>query len=93
MAGVTTTVPNLADVIAKVMHREEALEIVFTDHTRVACDGPGGALGHPRTFYSLGDHGYAECGYCDRVFVYDPSRAGQQLEGAAALALAAPKAS
>jgi len=48
-------------------------EVVYVDKTRVACDG-GGALGHPRVWYSL-DDGEAECGYCDRKFVYDPEKA------------------
>ncbi|MFN0024200.1 MAG: zinc-finger domain-containing protein [Parvularculaceae bacterium] len=49
-------------------------EIVFVDKRRVACDGAGGALGHPRVWYSL-DDGEAECGYCDRKFVFDPEKA------------------
>ena len=44
------------------------------DHARVACDGasdiPGGAaLGHPRVFLQIDEHGYVDCGYCDRRFV------------------------
>jgi uncharacterized Zn-finger protein len=38
------------------------------DH-RVACDGGGGALGHPRVFMEMGAAGFVECGYCDRRFV------------------------
>jgi uncharacterized Zn-finger protein len=49
-------------------------ETVYVATRRVACDGPGGALGHPRVWYSLSD-GEAECGYCDRRFIYDPARA------------------
>ena len=49
-------------------------EIVFVAYHRVACDGGGGTLGHPRVWYSLKD-GEAECGYCDRKFVYDPEKA------------------
>ena len=33
----------------------EAPEIVETDTTRVACDGGGGALGHPRVYLEMGD--------------------------------------
>ncbi|HBK92752.1 MAG TPA: zinc-finger domain-containing protein [Parvularcula sp.] len=43
-------------------------EVIYVDKTRVACDGGGGALGHPKVWYSLED-GEAECGYCDRKFV------------------------
>ena len=46
-----------------------APEIVETDNTRVACDGGGGALGHPRVYLQIDEKGYAECGYCDRRFV------------------------
>jgi uncharacterized Zn-finger protein len=42
--------------------------IVVQDH-RVACDGGGGALGHPRVFMEMGAAGFVECGYCDRRFV------------------------
>ncbi len=33
----------------------EAPEIVETDNSRVACDGGGGALGHPKVFLEMGD--------------------------------------
>ncbi|MFC6197623.1 zinc-finger domain-containing protein [Ponticaulis profundi] len=58
---------------------ETAPEIlVVTDH-KVACDGGGGALGHPMVWYEMGDDDYISCKYCDRVFVlkdseHDPSR-------------------
>jgi uncharacterized Zn-finger protein len=47
----------------------EAAEIVETDSTRVACDGGGGALGHPRIFLEMGDEAQVECPYCDKRFV------------------------
>ena len=40
--------------------------------TRVACDGGGGALGHPKVYLQIGDEGFVECPYCDRRFVLDP---------------------
>jgi uncharacterized Zn-finger protein len=46
-------------------------EVIVTHEHRVACDGGGGALGHPRVFLELGDKPYVECGYCDRRFVLD----------------------
>ena len=50
------------------------LEITRVTQRRVACDGaadiPGGAaLGHPRVFLQIDEHGYVDCGYCDRRFV------------------------
>ena len=53
----------------------DAPEVIYVKDRRIACDGGGGALGHPRVWYSLED-GEAECGYCDRKYIYDPSKAG-----------------
>jgi uncharacterized Zn-finger protein len=47
----------------------DAPEIVETDNSRVACDGGGGALGHPRVFLEMGDETQVECPYCDKRFV------------------------
>jgi uncharacterized Zn-finger protein len=44
-------------------------EIVKVRSRRVACDGVGGALGHPRVWLEMGEAGFVECGYCDRRFV------------------------
>ena len=43
---------------------------------RVACDGGGGALGHPRVWLELGGKPYVDCGYCDRRFVRGPAAEG-----------------
>jgi uncharacterized Zn-finger protein len=47
-----------------------APEIVATTSRRVACDG-GGALGHPKVYYEIGEEGFVECLYCDRRFVLE----------------------
>ncbi len=47
----------------------EPPEVVVVDEHRVACDGVGGALGHPRVWLEMGARGFVECGYCDRRFV------------------------
>jgi uncharacterized Zn-finger protein len=44
-------------------------ETIEVDATTVACDGGGGALGHPRVYIDLRKAGTGECGYCDRRFV------------------------
>jgi len=49
-------------------------ETAFVTTTRVSCDGaagiPGGAaLGHPKVFLEIDEHGYVDCGYCDKRFV------------------------
>lgn len=44
-------------------------EVITVNKRRVACDGDGGALGHPRVFLEMGQGNYVECPYCDRKFV------------------------
>jgi uncharacterized Zn-finger protein len=44
-------------------------ETVRVETARVACDGDGGALGHPRVYLQIDDKGFVDCGYCDRRFV------------------------
>ncbi len=44
-------------------------EVIAVETERVMCDGGGGALGHPRVWYEMGDEDFVECGYCDRRFV------------------------
>ena len=45
-------------------------EVEIVTQTRVACDGSGGALGHPRVWLTIPEEtGFVECGYCDKRFV------------------------
>jgi NADH dehydrogenase (ubiquinone) Fe-S protein 6 len=54
-------------------------ETIVVETRRVRCDGAsairGGtnfrpsALGHPRVWLEIDEHGYVDCGYCDRRFV------------------------
>ena len=45
-------------------------EVEIVTQTRVACDGGGGALGHPRVWLTIPEEtGFVECGYCDKRFV------------------------
>jgi len=46
-----------------------APEEVVVRSRRIACDGVGGALGHPRVWLEMGSGGFVECPYCDRRFV------------------------
>jgi uncharacterized Zn-finger protein len=50
----------------------EEPETQIVHDTRVACDGGGGALGHPKVYLQIGDEGSIDCPYCDRRFVLDP---------------------
>ena len=47
----------------------EAPETIVVNKTRIACDGGGGALGHPKVYLQIGEEGFVECPYCDRRFV------------------------
>ena len=44
-------------------------EVIEVDGHKVACDGGGGALGHPLVYMEMGEKPYVECSYCDRRFV------------------------
>jgi len=46
-----------------------APEVVVVRSRRIACDGVGGALGHPRVWLEMGEGAFVECPYCDRRFV------------------------
>lgn len=49
-------------------------EIITVTTRRVACDGVGGALGHPRVYLEMGEKDFVECTYCDRRFVLAAGR-------------------
>lgn len=43
-------------------------DVVLVTTRRVACDGGGGALGHPKIWLDMGQDNQVRCKYCDRVF-------------------------
>lgn len=45
-------------------------EVVLTTAHDVACDGGGGALGHPIEYMTLGKVGVVVCKYCGRRYVH-----------------------
>jgi uncharacterized Zn-finger protein len=49
--------------------KPEPPEVIEITGKSVACDGGGGALGHPKVFLTLDADGSVECPYCDRMFV------------------------
>ena len=55
-------------------------EVITVRSRRVACDGVGGALGHPRVWLEMGEADYVECSYCDRRFVLRRGSAGTEDE-------------
>lgn len=54
----------------------QPVETIYVDGHRVACDGGGGALGHPKVWYEMGEEGQVECLYCGRVYVQRPAADG-----------------
>lgn len=51
-------------------------EVIEVTAPQVACDGGGGALGHPRVYLHI-DHDKGDrvtCGYCSRTYVYRPAK-------------------
>ena len=55
-------------------------EVIVVRSRRVACDGVGGALGHPRVWLAMGEADFVECSYCDRRFVLAAGVEGAESE-------------
>jgi uncharacterized Zn-finger protein len=55
-------------------------EVITVRSRRVACDGVGGALGHPRVYLEMGEADFVECTYCDRRFVLAAGTEGPESE-------------
>jgi len=47
------------------------LELIYTKERRIACDGGGGTLGHPKIYLEMGDSTQVICPYCSRHFVLE----------------------
>ena len=61
--------PEPAPAKAALVPDLPAPETVVVSVRRIACDGVGGALGHPRVWLEMGAGAFVECPYCDRRFV------------------------
>lgn len=49
----------------------ETIEIATLE---IACDGGGGALGHPKVFLHIDqESGHVTCPYCSRLYVFKPA--------------------
>lgn len=46
----------------------EAPEKIRVEEHRVACDGGGGALGHPLVYLEMGHQHSVQCPYCGRLY-------------------------
>ena len=65
---------------AQVSAGAPAPEVCTVRSKRIACDGVGGALGHPRVFLEMGEADFVECPYCDRRFVLASGSEGAESE-------------
>lgn len=72
----TTTRPETL----RVTPDPSAPEEVVVRSKRVACDGVGGVLGHPRVWLEMGEANFVECLYCDRRFVLAAGSEGREDE-------------
>ena len=52
----------------------EPPEILTVDSEVIACDGGGGALGHPRVWLNMEGKGEIDCPYCGRRFILEQGR-------------------
>jgi len=43
-------------------------ETIYVKKTTIACDGDGGALGHPRVFLNVGKNIETVCPYCSKTY-------------------------
>ncbi len=62
--------------MANAAHPAPQPEIIVTDQHRIACDGGGGALGHPKVFLEMGQDDFVECPYCDKRYVLADGASG-----------------
>ncbi|MBO9709883.1 MAG: zinc-finger domain-containing protein [Caulobacter sp.] len=64
-----TTAPTAMEPATVEVGAGPAPETVLVRSHRIACDGVGGPLGHPRVWLEMGAAGFVDCPYCDRRFV------------------------
>jgi uncharacterized Zn-finger protein len=47
----------------------QPFETIYVGENIVACNGGGGALGHPLVYLNLSTEGKVECPYCSRLYI------------------------
>ncbi|MDJ0387786.1 zinc-finger domain-containing protein [Roseomonas sp. E05] len=60
--------PNLTQYTPKALAGVTPEELIEVQSRVVACDGGGGALGHPKVFLRIEDR-QVTCPYCSRTYV------------------------
>ena len=76
----TTTRPEPVPAKPALTPDLPAPEEVVVRSRRIACDGVGGVLGHPRVWLEMGEASFVECPYCDRRFVLAAGSEGREDE-------------
>ena len=79
-AAATTPQPEPAPARPAPIHDANPPEVIEVRTGRIACDGVGGALGHPRVWLEMGEATFVECPYCDRRFVLAAGTEGPEDE-------------
>lgn len=51
------------------MAEKQPTEVLDVEDVVVACDGGGGALGHPMVYLNIAASGRVDCPYCGRRYV------------------------
>jgi uncharacterized Zn-finger protein len=64
-----STAPTAMEPVVAAAGAGPAPETIMVRSHRIACDGVGGALGHPRVWLEMGAVGFVDCPYCDRRFI------------------------
>jgi uncharacterized Zn-finger protein len=64
-----STAPTAMEPVVTAAGAGPAPETIMVRSHRIACDGVGGALGHPRVWLEMGAVGFVDCPYCDRRFI------------------------
>ncbi|MCX8507099.1 MAG: zinc-finger domain-containing protein [Alphaproteobacteria bacterium] len=63
--------PNLHQYMDLAANSAKPAAAIFTvSNPRFACDGGGGALGHPKIYLDLTRTGRVDCPYCGRRFAF-----------------------
>ncbi|MBS0559464.1 MAG: zinc-finger domain-containing protein [Proteobacteria bacterium] len=60
--------PTASTALANANSIAGVTEVIRVDQRTVACDGGGGALGHPRVFLRI-PNDQVMCPYCSRLYV------------------------
>jgi uncharacterized Zn-finger protein len=67
----------------KMTTKDPEIFLVPQDTHQVSCNGGGGALGHPKVYYTFDGLDSVTCGYCDRVFTKVATGGAKAYKGAA----------